>query len=179
MPRYIFLVACFLTGSLFIYSCSHFQKNEEDAGEPAVKKNWKQVEELKNIDREFSTYSRDSGLKKAFLEYLDENGVLLRPDHHPLEGADAFDFLSQIDDNNIEITWDVKNADVAEAGDMGYTYGIYTIVNKKAKDTLQQGTYGMVWKKQKDGNWKIVMDSGSSGLGKKKDTLESEKDFQK
>ncbi|MGE5107372.1 MAG: YybH family protein [Sphingobacteriales bacterium] len=177
MPRFIFLLVCFLTGSTIIYSCRYFHKNEDVVTEPLVKKNWKEIEELKNVDGEFSAYCRDSGMKKAFLEFLDDNGVLLRPNHYPMEGADALDFLSQFDDRDIEINWQPKDGDVSSSGDLGYTYGIYIVVNKKKRDTTQ-GTYVMVWKKQKSGTWKLVMDSGNNGLGEKKDTLESEKEFQ-
>ena len=163
-----------LTLSSFIVSCNFFKKKGEDdfSFREEIKKNWREVEALKDIDREFSAYSRDSGIKKAFLEYLDQNGILLRPDNYPLEGADAFDNLSQIDDSKAEISWQVSGGDVAKSGDLGYTYGIYTVLDKQSKDALQQGTYSMVWKKQKNGNWRLVLGSGSPGLGPKKDTAE-------
>jgi ketosteroid isomerase-like protein len=34
------------------------------------------------------------------------------------------------------------------------------------KDTIIYGTYISIWKKQSDGNWKFVLDSGNEGVGK-------------
>ena len=45
-------------------------------------------EVLLEVDREFSRLSADSGMQKAFLKYIDENGVMLRDNQLPLEGRD-------------------------------------------------------------------------------------------
>jgi ketosteroid isomerase-like protein len=159
MKIYIWLLL-----STGLFSCEYFSKNHQD--EPGLndkKKNWQKVEELKNTDREFSAYCRDSGLQKAFLEYLDEDGVLLRPSHLPMEGANAFEFLSQFELKDVEMNWSPVNGDIAASGDLGYTYGLYQVINNKKADTVL-GTYVFIWKKQKDGNWKLVLDSGNSGL---------------
>lgn len=177
MSPIYFGITCFLSGCLFFCSCSGNHK-EENESKPVVVKDWEKVEELMNVDREFSAYCRDSGMRKAFFEYLDEEGVLLRPNHPPLSGAEAFSFLSAINDKVVEISWKVQNGDIARSGDLGYTYGIYTIIDKQDKDTIQRGTYGMVWKKQPKGDWKLVMDTGSTGLGENADSVEKEKDFE-
>jgi ketosteroid isomerase-like protein len=33
------------------------------------------------------------------------------------------------------------------------------------KDTVLRGTYVSVWKKQKDGKWKFMLDTGNEGIG--------------
>jgi ketosteroid isomerase-like protein len=52
---------------------------------------------------------------------------------------------------------------------MGYTYGIYTVEMDSPEGTVvtKEGTYATIWKKDKDGNWKFVLDTGNQGLGKK------------
>ena len=52
-------------------------------------------------------------------------------------------------------------AKLPQAGDLGFTYGIY---NLEIKDTVLKGTYVSIWKKQKDGKWKFVLDSGNEGV---------------
>ena len=34
----------------------------------------------------------------------------------------------------------------------------------KNKDTIMQGTYVNIWKKQPDGTWKLILDSGNEGI---------------
>jgi ketosteroid isomerase-like protein len=128
------------------------------------------TKEVKNIspdviikaDKSFSEMSRQSGMKKAFIEYIDNEGILLRPNHPPIAGADAIDFLSQLNDSTYTLTWEPSGGEIAESGDLGFTYGIYKL---EIEDTLLQGTYVSIWKKQKDGKWKFVLDSGNEGIG--------------
>ncbi|MEP6926012.1 MAG: DUF4440 domain-containing protein, partial [Ginsengibacter sp.] len=114
-------------------------------------------DEIIKADEAFSEMSHKAGMKKAFIEYIDNEGILLRPNHPPIAGADAIDFLSQANDSSYILTWKPGGGEIASSADMGYTYGIY---NLEMKDTILQGTYVSIWKKQKDGKWKFVLDSG-------------------
>jgi ketosteroid isomerase-like protein len=107
--------------------------------------------------------SRQIGMKKAFLQYIDNEGVLLRPGHLPLVGAEAIDFLSQLSDTAYTLTWQPMKAEISKSGDLGFTYGVYTL---NIKDSVYKGTYVSIWKKQNDGSWKFVLDSGNEGIGK-------------
>jgi ketosteroid isomerase-like protein len=120
--------------------------------------------EMMNTDREFSKMSEEKGMKTAFIEYLDSNGVLLRSNRLPIAGADAIDFLIQQNDTDYTLTWEPSHGTVAQSGDLGYTYGIYAL-RPSRKDTVIYGTYVSIWKKQKDGTWKYVLDSGNEGIG--------------
>ena len=119
--------------------------------------------EIMKTDREFSKASASQGMKKAFIEYIDDDGILLRPDHPPIVGANAIEYLAEQNDSSYILTWEPSSASVAASGDLGYSYGIY---NLQLQDTTLQGTYVSIWKKQKDGKWKFVLDSGNGGLGK-------------
>ena len=116
-------------------------------------------------DRAFSRLSEEKGMKQAFLEYIDSNGVLLRPNHLPLLGADAIDFLIQQNDSAFTLKWEPRTGTVARSGELGYTYGIYEL-KPGTKDTIIYGNYVSIWKKQSDGKWKYVLDSGNEGIGK-------------
>ncbi len=119
---------------------------------------------LLDADRAFSRMSEEKGMKTAFLDYIDSNGVLLRPGYLPIAGADAVDFLSQLPENEYTMKWEPVGGDVAKSGEMGFTYGTFKIT-PKAQDTVVYGTYVTVWKKQADGSWKMVLDSGNEGVG--------------
>ena len=118
--------------------------------------------ELMKTDEAFAEMSRKNGMKRAFIEYIDNEGILLRPNHPPIVGADAIDFLSQVNDSSYTLTWNPSGAGIAASEDMGYSYGIYKL---ELKDTVLRGTYVSVWKKQKDGKWKFMLDTGNEGIG--------------
>ena len=120
--------------------------------------------ELIATDKAFSEMSSASGMKKAYIEYIDSNGVLLRPENMPIIGANAIDYLIQQDDTGYQLTWEPRHVEVANSGDMGFTYGIYAM-RPKENDTIIYGTYTSIWCKQKDGKWKLALDSRNLGIG--------------
>ncbi|MEO8414645.1 MAG: DUF4440 domain-containing protein [Ginsengibacter sp.] len=119
--------------------------------------------EIFKADEAFSDLSKKSGMKRAFIEYIDDEGILLRPNHPPIAGANAIDFLSQVNDSSYTLTWSPAGAEIAASGELGYTYGIYKL---EMKDTVLRGTYVSIWKKQTDGKWKFILDSGNEGIGR-------------
>jgi ketosteroid isomerase-like protein len=119
--------------------------------------------ELMNADNAFSNLSAEKGMKNAFLEYIDSNGVLLRPNVIPIAGADAVDYIIGLRDDGYTMTWKPNDATVAISGELGYTYGTYLLQPSK-KDTVFYGTYVSIWKKQNDGKWKFILQSANEGL---------------
>jgi ketosteroid isomerase-like protein len=63
-----------------------------------------------------------------------------------------------------KLTWTPVRGDMSASGDLGYTYGnyVFTSKNKEGKTVSSYGKYMSVWKKQKDGKWKVVVDMGNS-----------------
>lgn len=118
---------------------------------------------LMKTDQAFSDMSMSKGMKAAFIEYIDSNGVLLRSGHLPIIGASAIDFLIQQNDTSYSMSWQPQNAFVSRSADMGYTYGIYAVY-PTMMDTILYGTYVSIWRKQADGKWKFVLDSGNEGI---------------
>ena len=129
--------------------------------EPKKKNTSSGKSEIINTDETFSNMSRQNGMKKAFIEYMDSEGILLRPNRTPIIGADAIEFLSQANDTAYTLTWKPSGGEVSAAGDLGFTYGIYTL---NLTDTTLYGTYVSIWKKQEDGKWKFILDTGNEGI---------------
>ena len=65
-------------------------------------------------------------------------------------------------DPNFRLEWEPIYADVAASGDLGYTIGKWTRMGKDSTgaQTTARGTYLTVWRKQADGSWKVVADTG-------------------
>ena len=98
----------------------------------------------------------------AFLTYFAEDGV---------EVVDGGGFKTKDDmrkekpwPEGTTLTWTPVKADMSASGNLGYTYGnyIYTAKNKEGRLVANYGKYTSIWKKQKDGQWKVVVDMGNS-----------------
>ena len=149
---------CVIFFSIFFFACS--QKKEIVIDNSAAEEL-----QLMEADQHFSGMSKKMGVKAAFIEYLDSNGVLLRPHSLPLSGANAIDYLIQQDDEGVVLARDPRHAAVAKSGEMGFTYGIFALRFAQS-DSLLMGTYSTVWKKQQDGKWKLWLDISNEGIGK-------------
>ena len=156
--RSLLLPVGFLLLMGILFSCKEKEKR------PQEEKALKSVE-LLAIDREFSEMSKKEGMKAAYLQYLDDsNSVLLRADHLPILAANAIDYIIQQNDHTFTLSWDPHHAEIAESGELGYTYGIY-LIRPKAIDTTIYGTYTNFWKKNALGKWKLMMNSYNQGIG--------------
>ncbi len=119
------------------------------------------LQEMVDTDNAFSEASAKNGMKKAFLEYIADDAVLLRPGFLPIVEGDVIKFLQAQEDTSFTMTWEPHGGDVSALHDMGFTYGVYAVATK---DTTLKGTYVSIWRKQKDGKWKFVLDTGNPGV---------------
>ncbi len=55
--------------------------------------------------------------------------------------------------------WKPLRAEVAAAGDLGYTWGVAESAPAKDGPFRPYGIYVMIWKRQADGQWKFVYDA--------------------
>jgi ketosteroid isomerase-like protein len=118
-------------------------------------------EELLRTDAEFSRYAQVQGIGEAFVRYADAAATMMPAGQHPVTGAEAI--RAQFADLPVgaRLTWKPFRAEAS--GDLGYTLGSYEYraPDKDGNPTVRYGKYCSVWKKQKDGNWKWVVDIGN------------------
>jgi ketosteroid isomerase-like protein len=98
----------------------------------------------------------------AFLTHFADEGVEV-VDGGGFDNLDAMRKQAPWPDGTT-LTWTPIKADMAASGDLGYTYGTYafTSKNKEGKLVASYGKYTSIWKKQKSGEWKVVVDMGNS-----------------
>jgi ketosteroid isomerase-like protein len=119
---------------------------------------------LIKTDSSFSDMSEKEGMFKAFLFYVDDEGVILRDKSFPSIGKETLrNYYSGKSDTAFILSWEPVFEKISESGELGYTYGIWTNI-EKASGEISQGTYVTIWQKQDDGSWKFVLDTGTSGL---------------
>ncbi len=127
------------------------------------KKERKRIDAYNNMmqtDAGFSQRSEEVGLRRAFLEYIENSSVVLRPGSLPWVGADAVDKLSGLNDSLVSLSWEPMGGDISKAGDMGFTFGTYRM---ELADSVYTGSYVTIWKRQEDGTWRFALDSRNEG----------------
>jgi len=120
------------------------------------------LQSMVDSERAFARMSEEQGVRPAFMTFIADDGIIFRPTavkgkqwmiEHPLPPSDKRPLLS----------WQPIFADVARAGDMGYTTGPWEF-----RDDIHDakpvafGNFLTVWKRQPDRSWKFVIDLGIS-----------------
>jgi ketosteroid isomerase-like protein len=120
-------------------------------------------EALLKVDKEFNVATQEHRLD-GWMQYFDEDSVSLQA--KPVVGKDAIRaaLKEQWDDPNFHLTWAPDEAYPMPNGKMGYTRGHWTLTSKDEKGSPFKltGQYLTIWKKNKQGDWKIVWDGGAA-----------------
>ncbi len=106
----------------------------------------------KDVDRGLSCYSDDASVF---------------PSNAPIAtGKEAIGALwSQVFEiPGFALSWDISKLEVSRAGDLAYAYGTYeqTVNDPEGNPITERGKWVGVYKKQADGQWKMVVDIGNS-----------------
>ena len=100
----------------------------------------------------------------GFAEWFAEDGVALGNGAQPLIGRVAIAKSANWDPKVYQLTWTPTDARMGPSGDMGFTWGHFEGHSKDANGNpvTTSGRYTTIWRKQPDGNWKVVLDAGSN-----------------
>jgi len=101
---------------------------------------------------------------KAFAEWFAVDGVSLSNGAKPVMGREAIAKGATWTSQQYQLTWTPTDAVMGPSGDMGYTWGHYEgrSTDANGKPVLVSGRYTTIWRRQKDGAWKVVLDVGSN-----------------
>jgi ketosteroid isomerase-like protein len=118
--------------------------------------------ELLAVDAAFSDHSVRHGMAAAFDAYVAEDGVKFERDVGVIKGRAAISASNKDVPRDFLLTWTALFADVAASGDLGYTYGSYASRITLPDGSVRRGSghYTTIWKRQSDGSWKWVLDTG-------------------
>jgi ketosteroid isomerase-like protein len=104
--------------------------------------------------------------RTKFLSFIAEVTTFNGGAANELHGRDAVmkawgDFFAP---DGPTLSWTPTKGEVIGAGDVGYTTGRSVFRQKDAsgKVTERRGQYVTIWRKQPDGSWKVVFDTGST-----------------
>lgn len=116
---------------------------------------------LLEIDAAFSRLSVEKGAGAAFAAHLSDDAVFLPVGENLISGKAAI--VKYFSDGESTLTWKPLKAEVAKSGELGYTYGTSELRTKDrdGKTQVRYFKYVSVWKRQKNGEWKLVLDIGN------------------
>ena len=99
----------------------------------------------------------------AFADWFAEDGVALGNGEQPAIGRVAIMKSANWSPQAYQLTWTPTDAMMGPSGDMGYTWGHFEGHSKDANGNpvTTSGRYITLWRKQKDGSWKVVLDAGA------------------
>jgi ketosteroid isomerase-like protein len=111
---------------------------------------------LVEAERNFARTSVAKGTKEAFLGVLADDSVIFRPNAVP-----GRKWFQENPAATIQLNWAPEYADIAIAGDLGYTTGPWEVRRTPQDEPVAFGHYVTLWRKQ-NGEWKVVIDNGIS-----------------
>ena len=117
---------------------------------------------LANTEREFAATSVREGIRASFLRYFAEDGISLSPKPHVYKES-ALKTPPPAHPLARTLFWEPIVADVSSSGDLGYTMGPASLKDSARGDAPTWfGFYFSIWKKEKDGRWKVAVDAGTT-----------------
>lgn len=116
-------------------------------------------QELITTDSAMNKMAAKERFNTAILFYADSNIVKFQGQQFPVIGKSAFAKSFDKNKDLKTISWRPLKAEVAQSGDLRYTWGNWKL---DAGDTTYYGNYFTAWKKQKDGSWKVTLDGGNA-----------------
>ncbi len=113
-------------------------------------------------DSLFSDLADRMGLAEAFSTYVAPDGAIFNGSELVIGPRALRDYFSA-SNGGLALTWTPVFAGVAESGDLGFTVGNYVATLRGPSGAAVQrfGKYLTVWRRQRDGSWKFVIDGGS------------------
>ena len=118
-----------------------------------------QIEPMVKAETNFAEYSVEHGMKAAFLKFLDSNSVVFEKGQ-PVNGIETW---SKRSEGKGILNWKPQYAEISQSGDLGFTSGSWTFQPNSINDSIvSRGGFNSIWKKNKYGEWKNIVDLGVS-----------------
>jgi ketosteroid isomerase-like protein len=108
-------------------------------------------------DRALAAATQEKGSAAAYDGILSEDARLLRVSHQPALGREAAKAL--LAENPMPTTWEPLGGGVARSGDLGYSYGFVKKHEEGPESPwINTSNYLRVWRREKDGPWKLAFE---------------------
>lgn len=123
----------------------------------------KNIDGLINAEKNFAAYSVAHGTKNAFLEFSDSNGIVFDQG----KAVNAVEAWKKRESRSSVLNWQPRFVEIASSNDFGYTTGPWELKqNANSDSVIARGQFVTVWHVDKNGEWKFLVDLGTSDPGK-------------
>lgn len=119
-------------------------------------------------------WARTVGDAEQFAAFFTDDATFVPPEAPPVRGRATIReaVAAMLRTPGFSLTWQPMTVETAASGDLGYTQGAFTlsVTDSSGAPRRTTGTYLAVWRKQPDGQWKVVAhvfrpDAPSGGPG--------------
>jgi ketosteroid isomerase-like protein len=115
-------------------------------------------------ERAFAAATAELGVRDGFLAFFADDAVQIQRGEASVTLVKARDALAaqplpQLPVPN-QLLWEPFTGQVSSDGTIGWLTGAYVRFNQAQKDTVGQGAYFSVWKRQPNGTWRVWLDEG-------------------
>lgn len=127
----------------------------------ADKEKWKA--ELAQVEAAFSAMAQEKGILAAFEHFAAPDVAFIDTDPRKFRGIAAVRERMGPDQPGVRLSWSALFTDVSDDGTLGYNYGRYEMrrAGPDGQPVVRGGFFLSIWKRQPDGTWKYVMDTGA------------------
>jgi ketosteroid isomerase-like protein len=122
------------------------------------------LEAIRSADVDFSRDATKFGTGEAFGRYAAEDAQIFSGPGEFISGPRAITQSFGPTPAKNGLVWHPVHGAVSEAGDLGFTVGnaVFTGEREDGAPSVSYSKYLTVWKKQRDGSWRYVVDGGSA-----------------
>jgi ketosteroid isomerase-like protein len=114
---------------------------------------------LREAERGFSKAAAAYGRKAAFAEYLAENSVIFTSEWI----NNGKEYWKKMKATPVILKWEPEFMDISAGRDFGISMGPWESQEYRPyTKALSSGYFLSVWQKQNDGQWKVILDAGST-----------------
>ena len=121
------------------------------------------LKELAAMEDQFCAMAKEKGLLAAFQHFAAPDVAFIDTDPRQWRGAAAVKERIGEDKPGVSLTWSAYFTDVSADGNLGYNYGRYELhaPGPDGIGIVRGGWFLSIWKRQPDGAWRYVMDTGA------------------
>jgi ketosteroid isomerase-like protein len=119
--------------------------------------------EVAAMEDAFCAMAQTKGLLAAFQHFAAPDVAFIDTDPRKFRGPSAVLERMGPDQPGVKLTWSASFTDVSTDGTLGYNYGRFESrrPGPDGREIIRGGFFLTIWKRQPDGTWRYVMDTGA------------------